>query len=155
MSESTKIKLEIGDIAPDFVAKIETGEKIHLYDILKSGKKVLLVFYPADFTPGCTAQLCGIRDIYSQYSDFGVTILGVNPGDADSHKKFIDHHKYQFSIAVDEDRQIIEKYGAKGFLYGRPRIMRGVFLIGSDKKIIYRFWGQQDNQKILNILKEL
>jgi thioredoxin-dependent peroxiredoxin len=154
MSESTKIKLEIGDIAPDFVAKIETGEKVHLYDILDIGKKVLLVFYPKDSTPGCTTQLCGIRDVYKEYSDLGVTILGINPGDAQSHAKFIEQHKYPFSIVVDEDRQIIEKYGAKGFLYGRPRIMRGVFLIGSDKKIIYRFWGQQDNQKIINILKE-
>jgi thioredoxin-dependent peroxiredoxin len=155
MSESTKIKLEIGDTAPDFVTKIETGEDVHLYDVLDSGKKVLLVFYPADFTPGCTTQLCGIRDIYREYTDLGVTVLGINPGNAESHVKFIKQHKYQFNIAVDEDRQIIEKYGAKGFLYGRPRIMRGVFLIGSDKKIIYRFWGQQDNQKIINILKEL
>jgi thioredoxin-dependent peroxiredoxin len=155
MSEHTKIKLEIGDIAPDFVTEIQTGEKVHLYDLLEQGKKVLLVFYPADFTPGCTMQLCGIRDIYKEYADLGVTILGVNPGSGESHQKFIEHHKYQFDIAVDKDKEIIEKYGATGFLYGRPRIMRGVFLIGSDKKIIYRFWGQQDNQKIINLLKEL
>jgi thioredoxin-dependent peroxiredoxin len=155
MSESTKVKLEIGDTAPDFVANIETGEKVHLYDILDTNKKVLLVFYPADLTPGCTTQLCGLRDVYKEYSDLGVTVLGVNPGDADSHTKFIEKYKYQFNIIVDQDRQIIEKYGAKGFLYGRPRIMRGVFLIGPDRKIIYRFWGQQDNQKILKILNEL
>lgn len=155
MSESTKIKLEIGDMAPNFVTTVQNGKKIDLYDILDSGRKVLLVFYPADSTPGCTTQLCGIRDVYKEYSDLNVTVLGVNPGNTESHTKFIEKYNYQFDIAVDEDRQIIEKYGAKGFLYGRPRIMRGVFLIESNKKIIYRFWGQQDNQKIINILKEL
>ena len=155
MSETTKIQLEIGDIAPDFDVVLQNNKKFNLYSNLSLGKKVLLVFYPADFTPGCTAQLCKIRDLYEEYSNLGVTILGVNPGTAESHDRFIKEHKYQFDIAVDEDRQIIEKYGAKGFLYGRPRIMRGVFLVGLDKKIIYRFWGQQDNQKIINILKEL
>lgn len=154
MSETTKIKLEIGDIAPDFSAENQVGETIDLYKILDSKKKVLMVFYPADMTPGCTNQLCGIRDVYKEYSDLGVTVFGINPGTGESHQKFIDKYNYQFDILVDKDREIIEKYGAKGFLYGRPRIMRGVFLIGEDKKIIYRFWGQQDNQKIINLLKQ-
>lgn len=155
MSETLKIKLEIGDTAPDFVAEIQTGSKVHLYELLNQNKKVLLVFYPKDFTPGCTSQLCDIRDVYKEYQDLGVTVLGVNPGDADSHAKFKNEYNYQFDIIVDKDREIIEKFGAKGFLYGRPRIMRGVFLIGPDKKIIYRFWGQQDNQKIIKLLNEL
>lgn len=154
MSETSKIKLEIGDIAPDFVTNNQAGDSVHLYELLNQNKKVLLVFYPKDFTPGCTNQLCGIRDVYKEYADLGVTVLGINPRNADSHAKFKAEYKYQFDILVDKDREIIEKYGAKGFLYGRPRIMRGVFLIGTDKKIIYRFWGQQDNQKIINLLKE-
>jgi thioredoxin-dependent peroxiredoxin len=153
MSETPKIKLEIGDIAPNFTAKNQKNETVNLYDVLDSGQKVLLVFYPADFTPGCTAQLCGIRDIYKEYTDLGVTVYGVNPADAESHAKFVEHYNYQFDILVDQDREIIEAYGAKGFLYGRPRIMRGVFLIDSDHKILYRFWGQQDNAKIINLLK--
>jgi thioredoxin-dependent peroxiredoxin len=155
MNEKSKIKLEIGDIAPDFTTEVQNGDTFHLYEHLNKDKKVLLVFYPKDFTPGCTNQLCGIRDIYNEYLDLEVTILGVNPGDAQSHTKFKSEYNYQFDIAVDKDKEIIEQYGAKGFLYGNPRIMRGVFLIGSDKKIIYRFWGQQDNQKIINILKQL
>jgi thioredoxin-dependent peroxiredoxin len=150
----TKVKLEIGDTAPDFNATNQKNESINLYSILDSGKKVLLVFYPSDFTPGCTKQLCGIRDVYSEYESLGVTVLGVNPADAQKHAEFIEHYGYQFDILVDNDREIIDKFGAKGFLYGRPRIMRGVFLIGGDRKIIYRFWGQQNNEKIIELLKK-
>ncbi len=152
MSEQPKIKLEVGDIAPDFETINQNGDNIHLYDVLNDGKKVLLVFYPKDFTPGCTTQLCGIRDVFSDYKKFGVTVLGINPADSAKHTEFIKEYSFPFDILVDKDREIIDKYGAKGFLYGRPRIMRGVFLIATDKRIIYRFWGQQDNQKILQLL---
>jgi thioredoxin-dependent peroxiredoxin len=150
-----KIKLEVGDTAPDFTAVNQKEEKIHLYDLLNQGKKVLLVFYPRDFTPGCTKQLCGIRDIYSEYEKLGVTILGVNPAEAKKHAEFIEHHKYQFDILVDKEKEIIDSFGVMGSLYGRPHIKRGVFLIGPDKKILYRFWGQQDNEKIIELLKNL
>jgi thioredoxin-dependent peroxiredoxin len=154
MSE-VKTKLEIGDTAPNFVSINQKEEKICLYDLLNQGKKVLLVFYPRDFTPGCTKQLCGIRDIYSEYEKLGVTILGVNPADSQSHADFIEHHKYQFDILVDKEKEIINSFGVMGSLYGRPHIKRGVFLIGPDKKILYRFWGQQDNEKIIELLKNL
>jgi thioredoxin-dependent peroxiredoxin len=150
-----RTKLEIGDTAPDFISINQKEEKIHLYDLLDQGKKVLLVFYPRDFTPGCTKQLCGIRDIYSEYEKLGVTILGVNHAEAKKHAEFIEHHKYQFDILVDKEKEIINDYGVMGSLYGHPHIKRGVFLIGPDKKILYRFWGQQDNEKIIELLKNL
>ena len=152
MSEEPKIKLEIGDVAPDFVSLNQNGDNIHLYNILAGGQNVLLVFYPKNFTPGCTTQLCGIRDVFPDYKNLGVTVLGINPADSHKHAEFIKEYSFPFDIVVDKDREIIDKYGAKGFLYGRPRIMRGVFLIAPNKRIIYRFWGQQDNQKILQIL---
>jgi thioredoxin-dependent peroxiredoxin len=152
MTDEKKIKLEIDDIAPDFTAENQAGETIHLYSELENNKNVLLVFYPKDFTPGCTTQLCDIRDVFAEYKKHGVTVLGINPAESAKHAEFIKEYSFPFDILVDKDREIIDKYGAKGFLYGRPRIMRGVFLIGPNKRIIYRFWGQQDNQKILQIL---
>jgi thioredoxin-dependent peroxiredoxin len=149
-----KIKLEIGNTAPDFTAINQKGEIVHLYDILDSGRKVLLVFYPKDFTSGCTTQLCGIRDVYSEYKKHGVVVLGVNPASEESHAKFIAEYSYPFDILVDTEKEIILKYGANGMLYGRPRIMRGVFLISTDKTILYRFWGQQNNEKVIDILAQ-
>jgi peroxiredoxin Q/BCP len=145
--------IQIGDTAPDFTAKNQKGEDINLYSLLQKGQKVLLVFYPADQTPGCTKQLCGIRDVYKEYSDAGVTVLGVNKGNAESHQKFIDAQSYQFDILVDTDMEITESYGAMKKYFDNYIVKRGVFLIDSDKKVLYRFWGQQDNSKILDLLK--
>ncbi len=91
MSKETEAKvLKVGDKAPDFTAKNQAGIEISLSKLLKEGKKVLLVFYPGDDTPGCTSQLCGIRDIYKEYKDLGVEVYGVNHADEKSHQKFIE-----------------------------------------------------------------
>lgn len=148
-----RVKLSVGDIAPDFSAKVQSGEDVSLSKLLASGQKVLLVFYPGDDTPGCTKQLCGIRDVYKEYTDFGVKVLGVNHGNANSHQKFISTYDYQFDIIVDENKEIINKYGAVKMFFKNKTVKRGVFLIGLDSKIEYIFWGQQDNEKILEMLK--
>jgi peroxiredoxin Q/BCP len=145
---------EVGQIAPNFQSVTQSGQKVDLYQILESGKRVLLVFYPGDMTPGCTAQLCGIRDVYSDYTKYGVKVLGVNHAGPESHQQFIDQYGFPFDILVDKDKEIINLYGATKSFYGRPTIKRGVFLIDTNKTIIYRFWGQQDNQKVLQILAD-
>ncbi len=149
---SEKIQLNVGDIAPNFKSRTQTGESIELYELLEKGSKVLLVFYPKDDTPGCTAQLCGIRDIYKEYKDKGVRVLGVNHGSSESHKDFIEKHNYPFDILVDEKKEIIKSYGSEKLFFKNLVVKRGVFLINTDKKIIYRFWGQQDNEKVLQVL---
>jgi peroxiredoxin Q/BCP len=155
MSED-KIKLKIQDTAPNFVAKVQNSdgslEEIELYKLLET-QKVLLVFYPGDNTPGCTAQLCGIRDVYSDYQKYNVKVLGVNPANGESHLKFIEKFNYQFGIIIDEDKTIREKYGAIGQFFKAVITKRGVFLINQDKTIDYIFWGQQDNQKIFDLLE--
>jgi peroxiredoxin Q/BCP len=153
----TVIKLEIGDLAPNFVnvsAKPESlVEEIELYKILKEGEKVLLVFYPGDDTPGCTKQLCEIRDIYSEYQKLGVRVIGINHGNQKSHHKFIDKYSFPFEIVIDENKEIRESYGATKPFFKNITTKRGVFLIDTDKKILFIHWGQQDNEKIINFLK--
>jgi len=105
--------LEIGDTAPNFKATTQDNELVELYELLDSGNKVLLIFYPKDFTPGCTKQLCGVRDIYSEYKKRGVRVLGVNHGDSQSHKDFIEEHQFPFDIIVDKDKSIIKDYGSE------------------------------------------
>ena len=148
-------KLSVGDVAPDFTAKIQSGEEITLSKLVESGKKVLLIFYPGDDTPGCTKQLCGVRDIFSEYEKLGVRVLCVNHAVAESHQKFINKYSYKFDIIVDENKDIITKYGALKKFFRNLNVKRGVFLIGQDCKIEYIFWGQHNNTKVLETLSTL
>ncbi|MEM1312217.1 MAG: peroxiredoxin [Patescibacteria group bacterium] len=148
-------KLSIGDKAPDFSAETQSGEKITLSHLLKTGQKILLIFYPGDDTPGCTKQLCGVRDIYSDYQKYGVRVLGVNHASAKSHQKFIDKYDYKFDIIVDEGKSIISKYGALKKFFKNLTIKRGVFLIDENGIIQYIYWGQHDNSKVLEILQKI
>ena len=148
--------IQVGQKAPDFTAQVQYPDclkTLTLSELLANGQKVLLIFYPGDDTPGCTLQLCKIRDIYKEYQDLGVTVLGVNPSDAQSHLKFINNHNYQFGIVVDEDKSIREKFGSIGNFFGKATTRRSVFLINTDGTVIFRFFGQQDNNKILELLK--
>jgi thioredoxin-dependent peroxiredoxin len=150
---------QIGEIAPNILAKIqnpdETVSDFDLYKALESGQKIMLVFYPGDDTPGCTAQLCRIRDMYSDYAKAGITVVGVNPASSESHLQFITKYSYPFGIVVDETKSIRESYGAVGSFFGKPTTKRSVFLINTDKVIAYRFVGQQDDAKVLEIARSL
>ncbi len=158
MSTNESKSLQIGAKTPDFTATVQNPDGsttiVTLSNILREGKKVLLIFYPGDDTPGCTAQLCGVRDVYSTYQKLGVTVLGINPASAESHLKFINKFDYPFGIIVDEDKSIRVKFGAVGSFFGKPTTRRSVFLIDSDGTCIYRFFGQHDNEKIFKVLEE-
>jgi thioredoxin-dependent peroxiredoxin len=155
----TSTSKQIGEIAPNITAKIQNSNgavtDFDLYAILESGQKVMIVFYPGDDTPGCTAQLCRIRDLYSDYQKAGITVVGINQANSESHFKFITKHSYQFGIIVDDAKTIRESYGAVGSFFGKATTKRSVFLINSDKVIAYRFFGQQDDAKVIDIAKDL
>jgi thioredoxin-dependent peroxiredoxin len=144
--------LNVGDKAPHFEAQNHKGENFSLNETLENGSQVLLVFYPKDQTPGCTTQLCGIRDVYTGFVDRNIKVVGVNQGNAASHQAFIKEHGYQFDILVDDDFAIREAYGAIGSFFGNKITKRGVFLINSEGIISYHVWGQQNNQEIFNFL---
>ena len=146
---------QVGDTAPVFELSNQKGQIISSKQLLESGQKILLVFYPSDMTPGCTIQLCGVRDIYQEYRDLNVTVLGINHGDQKSHQKFIDMHKYQFDILVDTDKTISREFGQIGSFFGNPTVKRGVILIDESGKIIYIKQGQQDNQEVIKFVKGL
>src|SRR5262245_6292023 len=103
--------LQAGDKAPEFTLKDENGETVRLADFMgKSG--VVLMFYPADNTPGCTKQLCTARDDYDKYQAAGVAVFGVNPGNASTHKKFAEKHSMRTPLLVDEGGAVCRAYGA-------------------------------------------
>ncbi len=110
--------LSVGTQAPDFTLLTEKGNAVHLTD-LRGKNAVVLVFYPGDQTPGCTKQLCSIRDDFSKFEQKGAIVFGVNPGDKKSHTAFIEKQKYQFSLLVDNGQKVATLYGANGLMVHR------------------------------------
>jgi peroxiredoxin Q/BCP len=131
------MKLEIGDIAPDFEAKDENGQIIKLSDY--RGKKVVLYFYPKDNTPGCTAESCNLRDNYESFQAKGYEILGVSSDDEKSHQKFIAKHELPFKLIADTDKKVHELYGTWGekSMYGKKYMgtVRTTFVINEEGKL--------------------
>lgn len=122
-----------GDVAPEFSAKNQNGDVVHLSDY--KGKFVVMYFYPKDETPGCTKEACSFRDAYSKIKALNAVVLGVSRQDEKSHQEFITHHKLPFSLLVDEDGKIAEKYGV-GKMPVIGLLKRESVLIGPDGKVV-------------------
>jgi len=124
--------LEIGASAPEFKLKTAEGTVVTLGEF-KDKKFVVLVFYPGDETPGCTKQLCELRDDYSSFEKCGAAVFGVNPGSEESHTRFIQKHGFQFTLLVDEKSAVAAKYGAKGAIMNK----RTVYVVDKKGKIVF------------------
>ncbi|MBO1910420.1 thioredoxin-dependent thiol peroxidase [Sporosarcina sp. 6E9] len=128
-----------GKQAPEFTLRNEKGDNVSLADF--TGKKyVVLYFYPKDATPGCTTQACDFRDSYKDFSKLNAVILGVSPDDEASHTKFIENKGLPFSLLVDDNHEISEKYGVwklkKNFGREYMGIERSTFLINPAGEVV-------------------
>jgi peroxiredoxin Q/BCP len=124
--------LKVGQRAPDFALADQDGQTVRLSECLADGP-VLLYFYPADFTPGCTKEACDIRDMYEDISDVGIRVIGVSPQDEDSHTRFRQKHRLPFTLLTDPSKTVVKAYGVDGPLgFG---VRRATFLIGQDRRI--------------------
>jgi peroxiredoxin Q/BCP len=103
--------LSVGDTAPDFDLKDEQGNTVRLADF-KGTSSVVLMFYPADNTPGCTAQMCAARDDYDKYQAAGIAVFGVNPGSESSHQKFVEKHGLRTPLLLDDKGKVSKAYDA-------------------------------------------
>ncbi|MEZ4985898.1 MAG: thioredoxin-dependent thiol peroxidase [Saprospiraceae bacterium] len=104
--------LKEGDKAPDFSGLLSNGQPVSLSDY--AGKKLVLYFYPKDDTPGCTAEACSLRDGYKELKDLGYEVLGVSPDPVAKHQKFIGKYELPFDLLADEDKSVLQAYGAWG-----------------------------------------
>lgn len=102
--------MRVGQRAPGFTLQDENGNEVRLTDL--GGRKVVLIFYPADNTPGCTAQLCAARDDYDRYREAGIEVFGVNPGGAAAHKRFSERHSMRTPLLVDRGGVASRAYDA-------------------------------------------
>jgi len=118
--------------APDFSLPNQNDQTITLSEVLNRGP-LILYFYPADFTPGCTKEACSIRDLHDEISKVGLQVIGVSPQSSESHRRFRDKHSLQFDLLSDSDKKVIKAYNMDGPLgFG---VRRATFLIGADGMI--------------------
>lgn len=104
------VDLKVGDAAPTFTVKDDSGKDWKSSDHI--GKKIVVVyFYPADFTGGCTKQACGFRDDMAKLSSKDVEVVGVSGDSVKTHEQFKKHHNLNFALLADVDGKVAEKFG--------------------------------------------
>ncbi len=135
--------IPVGSRAPDFTAEDHLGRTVSLAELRAAGK-VVLVFYPADFTPGCTRQLCDIRDDWSAFTHRDVAVLGVNPAGREKHAEFAARHNFPFPLIVDAGSAIAAAYGAAGTLFTQ----RTVYVLDSDGTVLLAERGMVPHDRI-------
>jgi peroxiredoxin Q/BCP len=124
--------LETGDKAPEFVLNNHEGIETSLSGLLQNGP-LILYFYPADFTPGCTKEACNIRDIHNDIQSVGLQVAGISPQSEDSHQRFREEHNLPFVLLSDPEKVAIKMYDIDGpFGVG---VRRATFLIAQDRSI--------------------
>jgi peroxiredoxin Q/BCP len=141
--------IQTGQKAPDFTLISSTGDTVRLSDF--AGKNYLvLIFYPGDETPGCTKQLCAVRDDYSKFEAKNAKVFGVNPAGIDSHKKFVKRYSFQFPLLIDEGQKTAKLYGCDAW----PMVKRTVVVIDPQGTVIYVKQGLPPNEEILQAIPE-
>jgi len=131
MSET---RLSAGDTAPDFTLTSDTGEQVSLSDL--RGQRVIIYFYPAAMTPGCTTQACDFSDSLSSLKAAGYQVLGVSPDTPDKLAEFREHDGLTITLLSDPDKAVLTAYGAYGEkkMYGKTvqGVIRSTFVVDEE-----------------------
>jgi len=152
--------IEEGSKAPAFTLKADDGSKVKLSDL--KGHPVVLYFYPKDDTPGCTKEACAFRDRSKELEKLGAKVFGVSPDSVDSHVKFKEKYKLNFSLLAYTDHEVAEKFGAwrEKNMYGKKSmgIQRSTYLIDATGKVA-KLWKKVSvdghDEQVIEALKEL
>jgi len=130
-------RLEVGDKAPAFSLPDANGNTVSLADY--KGRKVIVYFYPAASTPGCTKEACDFRDNLSELNDAGLDVVGISPDKPIKLAKFSDDQKLTFPLLSDPDRKVLTSWGAFGekTMYGKTvqGVIRSTFVVDEKGKI--------------------
>jgi len=153
-------RLDTGARAPAFTLLDAMGAKVSLKDF--AGRKLVVYFYPADDTPGCTKEACQFNDNLRAFDRADVAVVGVSPDGAEKHTKFAAKYKLKFPLLSDPSHAVMEKYGAWGekTLYGKKSVgvIRSTFLIDEKGKVARAWYSVKADghaAKVLEAAKEL
>jgi thioredoxin-dependent peroxiredoxin len=130
-------RLEVGDKAPAFSLSDADGKTVKLSDF--KGRKVIVYFYPAASTPGCTKQACDFRDSLAQLNEAGLDVVGISPDKPEKLAKFRDAEGLTFPLLSDPDRSVLTAWGTFGekTMYGKTvqGVIRSTFVVDEKGKI--------------------
>jgi peroxiredoxin Q/BCP len=124
-----------GDTAPDFELPDETGTPRQLSELLADGP-VVLFFYPAAMTPGCTKESCHFRDMKAEFAAVGAQRVGISRDKVDKQKQFSDKHGFDFPLLSDADSAVAGQFGVHKGFGGLSPTARTTFVIDTDRRIV-------------------
>jgi peroxiredoxin Q/BCP len=125
-------KVDVGDTAPDFELPGTGGKTYKLSDY--RGRKLVLAFYPGDFTAVCTKQFCSYRDQSEKLDQIGAEVLGISPQSVESHERFTQEKSLNVPLLADEDKSVAKAYG----VLAGPMVRRAIFVIDEQGIIRHR-----------------
>jgi peroxiredoxin Q/BCP len=125
-------KLNPGDRAPEFELPGTGGKTYRLSDY--RGRKLVIAFYPGDFTPTCTKQFCSYRDNADKLDGLGADVLGISPQSVESHERFTEEKRLNVPLLADEDKSVARAYG----VLAGPMVRRAIFVIDEEGIVRHR-----------------
>src|SRR3954452_18148026 len=150
-------RLAAGDAAPDFTLPDADGKPVSLSEF--RGRRVIVYFYPAASTPGCTTEACDFRDSLADLNDAGFAVLGISPDKPAKLAKFVAEEKLTFPLLFDEHRAVLDQWGAFGEKknYGRTimGVIRSTFVVDPEGKIAKAMYNVRATGHVAKLRKDL
>jgi thioredoxin-dependent peroxiredoxin len=150
-------RLEPGEEAPDFTLPDADGNPVTLSSL--RGQKVIVYFYPAAMTPGCTKEACDFSESLPDLNEVGVTVLGISPDAPAKLAKFREKEGITFPLLSDPERTVLSAYGAYGekMNYGKKTmgVIRSTFVVGADGKLEKAYYGVKATGHVERLRKDL
>lgn len=154
-----QVRLSPGDTAPAFALPDADGTVVSLDSLRAGGRTVVVYFYPAALTPGCTKQACGFRDSLADWDAAGYAVVGISPDKPEKLAKFREAEGLTFPLLSDPSREVLEAYGAYGqkLMYGKQvtGVIRSTFVIAPDGTVQRAMYGVKATGHVEKLRKEL
>lgn len=152
-----RVVLEAGQAAPDFTALDQNGVSVSLSDF--RGKRIILFFYPAAMTPGCTTEACDFRDSLAPLQAAGYEVLGVSPDAPEKQLRFAERDELPYPLLSDPDHHLLQAYGAYGekSLYGKISVgvIRSTFVIDENGTLVHALYNVKATGHVARVRKML
>jgi peroxiredoxin Q/BCP len=153
----TAARLSPGDTAPDFTLSTDTGEEVTLSDL--RGRKVIVYFYPAAMTAGCTKQACDFTESLDSLHGAGYEVLGISPDKPAKLAKFRERDALTITLLSDPDKQVMQSYGAYGEkkLYGKvvEGVIRSTIVLDEEGKVVVAQYNVKATGHVAKLRKDL